>query len=147
MKNARQLLEEFIATSFRHPKQAASMFTTDGTFEMPYLEDLGFQPIYRGQDEIRGIFQFVRDLYPGLEFENLQILIDTPDQVFAEYEFTATSSKTGRRIHQLIFGRLVSESGKIKCLREALNTAAAVRGIFPDGLSGIPAGAPLSDSP
>jgi hypothetical protein len=94
-----------------------------------------------------GAFQFVRDLYPGLGDDNLQILIDTPDQVFAEYEFTATSSKTGRRIHQLIFSRLVFESGKIKCLREALNTAAAVRGIFPDDLSGIPAGAPLSDSP
>ena len=147
MKNARQLLEEFIATSFRDPKQAASMFTADGTFEVPYLEDLGFLAIYRGQHEISGLFQFVRDLYPGFEVENLQILIDTPDQVFAEYEFTATSSKTGRRIHHLIFGRLVSESGKIKCLREALNTAAAVRGIFPDGLSGIPAGAPLSDSP
>jgi hypothetical protein len=32
MKNARQLLEEFIATPFRDPKQAASMFTADGTF-------------------------------------------------------------------------------------------------------------------
>ena len=41
------------------------MFTADGTFEMPYLEDLGFQPVYRGQDEISGFFQFVRDLYPG----------------------------------------------------------------------------------
>jgi hypothetical protein len=77
----------------------------------------------------------------------LDQLMIQPSKVFAEYEFTATSSKTGRRIHQLFFGRLVSESGKIKCLREALNTAAAVRGIFPDGLSGIPAGAPLSDSP
>jgi len=87
-----------------------------------------------------------RDIYACLEFENLQILIDTPDQVFAEYEFTAISSKTGRRIHQLIFGRLVSESGKIKCLREALNTAATARAVFPDGLSGIPAGIPLPDS-
>jgi hypothetical protein len=65
MKNARQLLEEFIATSFRDAKQAASMFTADGTFEMPYLEDLGFQPVYRSQDEISGFFQFVRDLYLG----------------------------------------------------------------------------------
>ncbi len=47
MKNARQLLEEFIATSFRDPKQAASMFTAGGTFEIPYLEDLSFQPKYR----------------------------------------------------------------------------------------------------
>ena len=73
MKNARQLLEEFIASSFRDPKQAASMFTANG--------------------------------------------------------------------------RLVSESGKIKRLREALNTAAVIRGAFPDGLSGIPPGAPLSESP
>jgi uncharacterized protein len=65
MKNARQLLVEFIATSFRDPKQAASMFTADGTFEMPYLESLGFQPVYRDQDEISDFFQFVRDLYPG----------------------------------------------------------------------------------
>jgi hypothetical protein len=41
MKHPRQLLEEFIATSFGDPKQAASMFTANGTFEMPYLEDLG----------------------------------------------------------------------------------------------------------
>jgi hypothetical protein len=33
MKNARLSLEEFIATSFRDPKQAASVFTADGTFE------------------------------------------------------------------------------------------------------------------
>jgi hypothetical protein len=65
MKSARQLLEEFIATSFRDPKQAASMFTADVTFEMPYLENLGFRPVDRGQDEISGFFQFVRDLYPG----------------------------------------------------------------------------------
>jgi hypothetical protein len=102
---------------------------------------------YRGHQEIAGLFQFVRDLYPGFEFENLNILIDTPDQVFAEYEFRATSSKTGRFIHHLFFGRLVAERGKIKLLREAINTAAVVRGVFPEGLSGIPAGAALSDTP
>ena len=32
------------------------------------------------------------------------------------------SSKTGRSVHQLFFGRLVAEKGKIKLLREALNT-------------------------
>ena len=37
MKNARQLLEEFTAFSFRDPEQAAAMFTSDGSFEMPYL--------------------------------------------------------------------------------------------------------------
>ena len=38
MKNAKELLEEFTAASFRDPKQASEMFTDDGAFEMPYLE-------------------------------------------------------------------------------------------------------------
>ena len=41
MKNAKELLEEFTAASFRDPKQAAEMFTDDGAFEMPYLESFG----------------------------------------------------------------------------------------------------------
>ena len=145
MKTARRLLEEFITSSFKNPQQAAAMFTEDGMFEMPYLGDLGFAPVYRGRQEIADFFQFVRDLYPGFEFENLKVLIDTPDQVFAEYEFHATSSKTGWPIHHLFFGRLVAERGAIKLLRESVNTAAVVRGVFPDGLQGIPEGSPLAD--
>jgi uncharacterized protein len=145
MKNARQLLEEFIASSFRDPQQAAAMFTDDGAFDMPYLADLGFAPVYRGRREIADFFQFVRDLYPGFEFENLKVLIDTPEQVFAEYEFRATSSKTGWLLHQLFFGRLVAEQGAIKLLRESINTVAVVRAVFPDGLQGIPNGAALAD--
>ena len=41
MKNAKELLEEFTAASFRDPQQAAEMFTEDGAFEMPYLESVG----------------------------------------------------------------------------------------------------------
>ena len=41
MKNAKELLEEFTAASFRDPKKAAEMFTEDGAFEMPYLESFG----------------------------------------------------------------------------------------------------------
>lgn len=92
-------------------------------------------------------FQFIREVFPALQLKNLQILIETPDQAFAEYEFEATSTKTGRLTHQLLFGRLVAEGGKIKLLGESLNTAAAVLAIFPDGLAGLPAGARLSNPP
>jgi hypothetical protein len=34
MKNAKELLEEFTAVSFRDPKKAAEMFTEDGAFEI-----------------------------------------------------------------------------------------------------------------
>jgi len=54
---------------------------------------------------------------PDFVFKNLKVLFDTPDQVYAEYEFTAVSSKTGRSVHHPFFGRLVAENGKIKLLR------------------------------
>jgi len=121
MKNAKELMLEFTASSFKDPKQAAEMFAEDGAFEMPYLATFGCPSQYEGRAAIADFFQFVRDLYRGFELENIKVLIDTPEQAFGEYEFTAVSSKTGRSVHQLFFGRLVAEKGKIKLLREALN--------------------------
>ena len=122
MKNAKELMLEYIAFSFRDPKKAAEMFTDDGAFEIPYLATLGLPPQYKGRDALAGFFQSVLDIYPGFQFENVKVLIDTPDQAFAEFEATAVSTKTGRTVHQLFFARLVAENGKIKLFREALNT-------------------------
>jgi uncharacterized protein len=138
MKTAKDLLLEFTASSFREPESAAAMFTDDGAFEMPYLADFGFPPRYTGHKQIADFFQMVRNLYPGFEFSNVSVLIDTPDQVFAEYEFTAVSSKTGKTIHQLFFGRLVAENGKSKLLREALNSAELARAIYEQGIPDLP---------
>ena len=135
MKNARALLEEFTAASFRDPKKAAEMFTEDGAFEMPYLESLGVPGRYEGREAIEGFFRFVREVYPDMGLENINVMIDTPEQAFAEYEFTAQSSKTGRTIHELFFGRLVAENGKIKLLRESVNLVEVALGVFPNGLA------------
>jgi len=64
MKNARELLEEFAAASFRDPRKAAEMFAEDGAFEMPYLESLGVPGPYEGRDAIEGFFRFVRGVIP-----------------------------------------------------------------------------------
>jgi hypothetical protein len=77
MKNPKELMLEFTAFSFRDPKKAAEMFADDGTFEMPYLARFGIPSPYKGRDSIEGFFQFVRDLYPGFQFENIKVLIDT----------------------------------------------------------------------
>jgi uncharacterized protein len=135
MKNAKELLEEFAAASFRDPKEAAKMFTEDGAFEMPYLESLGVPGRYEGREAIEGFFRFVRDVYPDMDIENVKVMIDTPEQVFAEYEFTAQSSKTGRTVHELFFGRLVAENGRIKLLRESVNLVEVALGVFPNGLA------------
>ena len=135
MKNAKKLLEDFTATSFRDPKKAAEMFSEDGAFEMPYLESFGSPGRYEGREAIEGVFRSVRELYPDMDLENIKVMIDTPEQTFAEYEFTAQSSKTGRTIHELFFGRLVAENGKIKLLREAVNLVEVALGVFPNGLA------------
>jgi hypothetical protein len=125
MKNAKELLEEFTAGSFRDPKKAAEMFAEDGAFEMPYLESLGSPGRYEGREAIEG----------DMDLENIKLMIDTPEQAFAEYEFTAQSSRTGRTIHLLFFGRLVAENGKIKLLRESVNLVELALGVFPNGLA------------
>ena len=111
------------------------MFTEDGAFEMPYLESLGVPGRYEGRKAIEGFFRFVRELYPDMDLENVKVVIDTPEQAFAEYEFTARSSKTGRTIHELFFGRLVAERGKIELLRESVNLVELALGVFPNGLA------------
>jgi len=62
MKNAKELMLEFTASSFKDPKQAAEMFAEDGAFEMPYLATFGCPSQYEGRAAIADFFQFVRDL-------------------------------------------------------------------------------------
>ena len=99
-KNASELLREFTTFSMRDPQNAAEIFAEEGAFEMSYLADFGFPPRYAGRAEIGSFFKMVRELYPGFEFENIVIHMATPEQVFAEYEFTAESSVTKQNIHQ-----------------------------------------------
>jgi hypothetical protein len=54
MKNAKELLEEFTAASFRDPRKEAEMFSEDGAFEMPYLESFGIPGRYEGREAIEG---------------------------------------------------------------------------------------------
>ncbi len=114
MKNAKELLEDFVKASWRDPKLMVSMFTEDGGLELPYLTDVGYPERFAGTEGITGFTKFLQGTFPGVQLENLKILIETPDQVFGEYEFTAVSTKTGRKVHQLFFARLVAENGKIK---------------------------------
>ena len=133
MKNATELLQDFFEASWRDPKEMVSLFTADGGLELPYLTDFGYPERFAGAEGIIGFTEFLHDTFPGLHLENLKILIETPDQVFAEYEFTAVSTKTGRKVHQLFFARLVAENGKIKLVREGMNSAEVARAVFKQG--------------
>lgn len=62
---------------------------------------------------------------PDFEFKNVRFLIETHEEVFAEYEVEALVSSTGKIYRQMYAGRLVARNGKISLLREALDTVAA----------------------
>jgi hypothetical protein len=134
MKNAKKLFQDFVKESWRDPEVMVSMFTEDGALELPYLTDFGLPGRFAGAEGISGATKFLHDTFPGLQLENLKVLIETPDQVFAEYEFTNVSTITGRTVHQLFFGRLVAENGKIKLVREALNSAQIARALLKQGI-------------
>jgi hypothetical protein len=62
---------------------------------------------------------------PGFHFINIQLLIDTPEQVFAEYEVDTLFD--GKPYKQLYMGRLVAENGKIKLIREGMDMIAVTK--------------------
>ena len=48
------------------------------------------------------------------------------------------AASTGRLIHLLFTGLLVAENGKIKLLRESLNTLANAQALSPNGVADLP---------
>jgi len=140
MTDARTLLFDLLAVA-PDGKKCAALFAEDGVLELPFLHSLGIPTRHQGREAIANFYDFVGGvLYPGFGFdpENVTVLIDTKDQVFAEYLTTARAAATGRVIHHLFAGRLVAENGEIKLLRESLNTVAAAQVLNPNGVADLP---------
>jgi uncharacterized protein len=135
MRNARELMLGYIEGK---ADQSAALFADTGTLELPYLASIGMPPVLRGPDEIQKFLTFLHDtLYPGFSFEGVRINIDTPEQVFAEYQIKHRSGITGKDIDQQFFGHLEAEAGKIRRLREAIDVVLAAEAIYPNGLTEV----------
>ncbi|WP_321889688.1 nuclear transport factor 2 family protein [Paraburkholderia bannensis] len=124
MNTAAELLNQYLA-SIRDPKAAAALFADDGVLELPYLASLGPTTGARGPAVIEKFIAGLLNKVPEFSFKNVSILIDTPEQVFGEYEVEALVPSTGKIYKQMYAGRLVADGGKIKLLRESLDTVAA----------------------
>ena len=135
----RVLLDYLLA--FHDPEKASSFFADDGALELPYLVSLGLTPRAEGREKVRDLISAVLELYPDFKFDakDVTVLIDTPTQAFAEYVAHPTAAATGRQVHHLLMGRAVVENGRIKLLREALNTLAAAQALLPGGAADVPA--------
>jgi ketosteroid isomerase-like protein len=139
MKDAKTLLLEFLS-AVTHGENAAALFAEDGAVELPFLHSLGIPWRHRGRQAIRELQDSLARLYLDFAFEpeDTHVLIDTPEQVFAEYMAHPTVAATGRTVHHLFTGRLVAENGRIKLLRESLNPFAVGQALMPGGVRDLP---------
>lgn len=124
MPNALELFQRYL-DSIQNPHAAAALFAEDGALELPYLASLNLPSRVQGPAQIEAFIGSLLAKVPDFRFRHIRFLIETPDQVFAEYEVEAVVSSTGKVYRQAYAGRLVANAGKIVLLRESLDTLAA----------------------
>ncbi|TCN55647.1 nuclear transport factor 2 family protein [Flavobacterium circumlabens] len=136
-KTAKELLVGYLE-NINNPDTVIELFADDAAIELPYLKSLGMPWQMKGKDVLLEFLQNLPNMFPGFKFENVQILIDTPDQVFGEYDVHCINGITGLPYNQSYMGRLVADNGKIKLLREALNMAEVTKSFFPEAANHLP---------
>ncbi|HSZ72902.1 MAG TPA: nuclear transport factor 2 family protein [Cytophagaceae bacterium] len=117
-KTAKELLTAYLE-NIQHPEMVASLFAEDGAIELPYLASLGGTGRTETPEGIKQMLTGLLQQAPEFKFLNIKYLIETPDQVFGEYEVNCMFN--GKPYQQLYMGRLVAENGKIKLIREGMN--------------------------
>ena len=113
--------------NIQYPDKIASLFADDGVIELPPIKIRA-----QGPDTIRGFLQGLLKKIPTFGFKNTKVWIETPDKVFAEYSVEAVVTETGKTYRQTYAGLLIAENGRIKLIREALDTAEAARAFSKD---------------
>ena len=117
---------------------AAALFAEGGVLDYPSLPSIGMAPNIVGRQAIRTFLTDLLAQVPDFAFYDLEILIDTPDRLLAEYKIDATMT-TGRPFKQHYGGFVVVSHGKIDLLREYLDNVHVARALLPEGTASIPA--------
>jgi len=126
MKSATELLEAYL-NNVSTPKISASQFAEDGVLELPWVKAHA-----QGPAAVEKLLTGMLGKVPDFRFKNLTYFIQTPDKVAAEYQVEALVVDTGKMYRQTYAGVLLAENGKIKLLREALDTLAASKAFSRD---------------
>lgn len=119
LPTAPELLSAYL-DRIRTPSAAAALFADDGVLELPWI-----QVRVQGPEAIGQLITGLLAKVPDFAFRDIRFWIETPDRTFAEYAVDAEVVASGKPYQQTYAGLLIAEGGKIKLLREALNTAAA----------------------
>ena len=113
--------------SIQDPARAGALFADDGVLELPWVKARA-----QGPEAVSGLVAGLLKKVPEFRFKNVQFFIQTPDKIYAEYQVEAPVVDTGKIYNQTYCGVLIAENGRIKLLREALNTAEAARAFSKD---------------
>ena len=125
LPTATALLRAYLG-SIRTPAAAAALFAEDGVLELPWIEVRA-----QGPEAISQLVTALLAKVPDFAFNDIRFWIETPDRTFAEYAVDAKVAASGKPYRQTYAGLLIAEGGKIKLLREALNTAATAEAFRP----------------
>jgi len=126
MKPASELLETYL-NNVATPRVSAAQFADYGVLELPWVKARA-----QGPAEVERLLAGLLAKIPEFRFKNLTYFIKTPDKVAAEYQVEALVVDTGKMYRQTYVGVLIAEDGKIKLLREALDTLAASKAYSKD---------------
>lgn len=124
--NAAELLHAY-HTEIQDPAAAAALFADDGVLELPTVNARA-----QGPAAIETFLQGLLRRVPDFRFRDVHVWIETPERVFAEYRVEVLVPATGKIYKQTYAGLLIAEGGKIKLLREALDTLAASKAFHAD---------------
>jgi len=101
VKNARELFRGLHPSILARSQGDVGMFTEDGGLELPYLTDFGYPERFAGAEGITGFTAFSpRHLSRSSSGESQDPHRDAGPGI-RRIRFTAVSTKTGRKVHQL----------------------------------------------
>src|SRR6218665_2252614 len=136
-KTASSLFKEFLeAVGKGDAREASSFFAADGYIDAPYVQSLGFPSKITGSAAIEQSLTQVKAAAPNFHFTNLKVILETPEELVAEYESEAVMA-SGKPYKQLYMGHITAKDGKIISHKEFLNTVVFVEAFFPNGLSDL----------
>ncbi|PZP42939.1 MAG: nuclear transport factor 2 family protein [Pseudopedobacter saltans] len=136
MKTAKELLLAYLE-NIQNADETIKLFADDAAIELPYLESLGNPGRWTCKETLYNFLKGLPNAFIGFKFKNIQIHIETPDQVFGEYEVDCIAASTGKTYRQHYMGRLVAKDGKIQLIREALDLIQVAKSTLPNGLADL----------
>lgn len=136
-KTASVIFKEFLeAVGKGDAKAASSLFATDGYIDAPYVQSLGFPSKISGHEAIEQSLSQVKAAAANFHFSNYKVVMETENEVVAEYESEAVMA-SGKPYKQLYIAHVNTKDEKIVSHKEYLNTIVFVEAFFPNGLKDL----------